>query len=428
MARRAAPAAPRVTISPRSVLVTSTLALVLGLALVRCGALEVSQARSPAAQPARARELAQMPAGVGSMALASSSARATAPERATVEAWGTVVDIAGAPLAALRIVEADGDARELGLSDALGRFPWPNDSRSEALRIDDPSWEAVLSPDPRSARAGNERRLVAARVSIVRGSVHCAGVPIADARVVLAWDEVELRARHGAALSWVAEAATCSSDSAGGFEVRAPLEFEFLALRAAHPEFEPRRVALAEHSAPPLSIELRARAARWGQVHGRVQRPDGSPAGPDAQVECGRNGARVASDGSFVLRLDEAPQDAQLRWRARGHVAVQAPLPLDATNGQALTLTLGPRLETLVCELSGDARRHLKDARIELYASESAPSALQSRRVGGDGRVRFDDLEPGHYWLSAIGGGIDGAVRLGPFSSGRRHELAQFSF
>ncbi len=360
----------------------------------------------------------------------------TSSQGLDTSALGAVVDLDGAPVRRVRLVEGGDERKALALSDEDGRFTWPAASRAEVLLVDDPNWLTVLSGDPRSARTARERTVVVAPSVSLHGRVLGDGRPLPRARVALTTDLDSLRARFDASLRLVLEFPGRNADAEGRFAFDAVPQLARATLKASHDGFEPFSQPLDGVPREPVSVELKALRAHFGVVRGEVLRCDGTRADRSVYVTWGANGTRTDRAGRFELLLGEDPGVEVLRVHARGHAEREVRIALAQATAGPIVLTLGPALQPLRGQLSREALQALTEASkslpkslwVELYADEHTPAPLARTRIGVDARFEFKDLTPGEYWLLARPTKGRTPERCGPFSTGRPSAEASLSF
>ena len=435
----------------RTLLAASALALgsALGALALEFGrALPAESASGPASASAGARPRDPSPDLARAARAPEADRSPTSSQALDLPASGAVVDVDGAPVRGVRVVESGHDRTALASSDENGRFAWPAASRAEVLLVDDPNWLTVLSCDPRSARTARERTVVVARSFALRGRVLGDGRPLPRARVALAAGLAPLRERFDASLRVVLEFPGRNADAEGRFEFEAVPQLAHATLKASHEGFEPLSQPLDGVPREPVSVELKALRAHFGVVRGEVLRCDGTRADHSVYVTWGANGTRTDRGGRFELLLSDDPSADPLRVHARGHVEREVRIALAQATAEPMVLTLGPALEPLRGQLSREALQAPAEARgsvaksvpksapksvpksvwVELYRDEHAAAALARMRVGADGRFEFKELVPGEYWLLARPAQGQTPARCGPFSTGRPSAEASLSF
>jgi hypothetical protein len=236
----------------------------------------------------------------------------------------------------------EGEQAPSATSDAEGRFELPITSIGGQLVAGDEDWVTIYAPViPRGERPEQEPIItVAPRRAYAGIVVDEAGLPLADVEVAVHHSEAWRRMLANDYISYVARSPSFETDAQGVFQA-ADIGYTAGAfLHVRHPGYELAMVPLPARSDGDMTIELQPVDASVRTLRGVVVDGASTPV-EGAYVSCGLYSATSASDGSFVLELEEDESPERIRAVYKGFLPASAELGPEDSWPNDLRLVLG---------------------------------------------------------------------------------------
>ena len=340
--------------------------------------------------------------------LANDEPESPPPAAAAAPVRGRVVDLFGAPLAGLGLIDAGDPQRVLGTTLWDGSFELAWDAeRALDLQLADASWVALRSPRIEAATRAAWQLVVATPAVDLRGWVVDAGgrpVPAAELRVAVPEEAfldlgLPLDATRPAALD-------TRTDERGSFALeRVPaLECARLETRAEGFRTDVRPVPLVAAAAQVIRLERPPLPV--ARLEGFVVFPTGEPAA-DAEVRLGTRVARSDSRGRFELPLDPGPGPRTLVASLAGWQQGTTTVAVEPGRPPSPRVSLGGRLYSISGKLqvaagSAPAGWIVTAGSSALQSSGSGTGSAGGAHAGGDPSPRTTTGADGSFALSGL--------------------------